>query len=153
MEGDPLLRRIERDAAVACGAMALAAWALQRGRPDAAIGVLAGGLLSAISYGTIKGTIDAVMGAAVTGRPVRRRWWAVVQAVTRYGVLAAAAYVMIVRLRLSPAGVIAGASSLVVATGWEAVHGFRSARPAGGRLEGGPGPGPAAGMPDSHGKD
>ena len=59
---------------MACGGMALVALALRRGNPDAAIGVLAGGLLSAISYGTIKGAIDAVVGGAIAGRRPRRRW-------------------------------------------------------------------------------
>jgi hypothetical protein len=147
MERDPLLRRVERHALAACGAMALAAFALERGRPDAALGVLGGGLLSAISYGTTKATIDAVMGPATTGRP-RRRWRAVAGVVARYGVLVALAYVMIVRLRLNPAGVIAGASSLVVAAGWEAVRGFGPPR----RSDVGP-PGSPGGAPGSHGKD
>ena len=46
MERDPLLRRLETHAVVACGAMAVVALALRRGNPDAAIGVLAGSLVA-----------------------------------------------------------------------------------------------------------
>ena len=111
--------------------MAVVALALRRGNPDAAVGVLAGGVLSAISYGTIKGAIDAVIDGAVAGRRPRRRWGALVRGLARYGLLSVAAYVMIVRLRVNPAGLVAGASSLVIAAGWEGIGGARSAAPAG----------------------
>jgi hypothetical protein len=131
MERDPLLRRLERRAVIACGAMAVVALALRRGNPDAAVGVLAGGVLSAISYGTIKGAIDAVIDGAVAERPPRRRWWALVRGLARYGLLGLAAYVMIVRLRLNPVGLVAGVSSLVIAAGWEGIGGTPPAARAG----------------------
>ena len=43
---------------------------------------------------------------------------------TRYGILAAVAYVIMARLRLPPVAVIAGASSLVIAIMLEAVRSF-----------------------------
>ena len=111
--------------------MAVVALALRRGNPDAAVGVLAGGVLSAISYGTIKGAIDAVIDGAGAGRRPRRRWGALVRGLARYGLLGLAAYVMIVRLRVNPAGMVAGASSLVIAAGWEGIGGTRPAARAG----------------------
>ena len=127
MEPDPLLRRLERHGLIACGAMAAIALALGRGDPGGAFGVLGGGLLAAISYGGIKGAISAVMqGPGGEPRVRWRRWRAVAGGLLRYGILALAAYVMIVRLRLHPAGVVAGASSLVMAAAWE---GFRGVRP------------------------
>lgn len=131
--------------------MAVIALAVRRGNPDAAIGVLAGGLLSAISYGAIKGAIDRLIGGLVEGRRPRRRWWALVKFFTRYGIVALAAYVMIARLRLSAAGVLAGASSLVVAAMWEAIRGARPAsRP--GDPQGVEKSGPTSDAPDFHGK-
>ncbi len=126
MEPDPLLQRLERHGLIACGAMAAIALVLGRGNPGGAFGVLAGGALTAISYGSIKGAINAVMeGAGGAQRSRRRRWWALARGLARYGILALAAYVMIVRLRLHPAGVVAGASSLVIAAAWEAIGGTR----------------------------
>ena len=146
MERDPLLRRLEREGVIACGAMAAIALVLRRGNPDAAIGVLAGGLLTATSYSTIKGAIDATIGGAAAGRRVRRRWGAIARGLARYGILAVAAYVAVVTLRLHPAGIVAGATSLVVAAGWEGIRGVRSGRdrPAGP-------PAPDEGSRESHG--
>jgi hypothetical protein len=151
MERDPLLRRVERHAVVACGVMAVIALALRRGDPDAAIGVLAGGVLSAISYGSIKGPIDAVIDGAVVQRHTGRRWWALVRGLARYGILGLAAYGMIVRLRLSPAGLVAGASSIVIAVGWEGVRGTRPAAGAA-RPENVERPDSSADTPEFHGK-
>ena len=74
-EPDAALRQFERDAVVACLAMAAIALVWQRGRPDAAAGVIAGGALVAVSYRAIKGGVDLVAGLAETagraaGRPV-----------------------------------------------------------------------------------
>ena len=121
MEQDPVLRRLEREALVACGAMVVVALGVRRGNPDAALGVLAGGLLSAVSYGAIKGVIDTVIARSLGGRRLRWRW-ALVKFFTRHGILALAAYVMLARLRVHAVGVVAGASSLVVAATWEAIR-------------------------------
>src|SRR5207245_6586744 len=94
-ERDPLLRRIERDAVLACAAMALAAAALAPARLSAAAGVAGGGALAWISYLGIKGGIDALVGAAETrGNPSRNVAIGLVKVFTRYGILAAVAYVI-----------------------------------------------------------
>ncbi len=106
-ETDPFLRRFERDALIACAALATGGMALT-GEVRMGAAVLGGGLLSALSYRSIKG--------AVTRAPRRRsRLFALVNFFTRYGILALAAYVMLARLRLPPVGVMAGASALVIA--------------------------------------
>ena len=60
-EADRHLRQFERDAVVACGAMAAVALVVSRG-VEAPLGVLAGGLLMALSYLAVKGGVDAVVG-------------------------------------------------------------------------------------------
>ncbi len=120
---DPWLRRVERNGVVACGAMAVAAWAVSGGRLAAPLGVAAGGALVAISYRGIKGGIDALVGATREGE--HGRGHAAIRLVkffTRYAILAAVAYVIMARLRVPPVAVFAGASSLVVAVMFEAVR-------------------------------
>jgi hypothetical protein len=107
-ERDPFLRALERDAMIACGCCAAVALAFVPEGPRAALGVLGGGGLAAVSYRAIKGAVDAATGPA--GRPA-----ALVKFVTRHAILAVAAYVMLVRLRLHPIGLLVGASSLVLA--------------------------------------
>jgi hypothetical protein len=80
--------------------------------------VLGGGLLAAISYRAIKGGVDAVAAGGRGGA-------ALVKFFTRHGILAFAAYVMLVRLRLHPLWVMAGASSLVAAAVAAAVRFLR----------------------------
>jgi hypothetical protein len=128
-EPDAMLRRVERGAAVACLAMTAAAWAMARGAAWAPLGVLGGGLLVLISYRGIKGGIDALAGAR-TGDANGRTGQAIglVKFFTRYAILAAAAYVIMARLRLPPVAVFAGASSFVVAVAMEAVRGIASRR-------------------------
>jgi hypothetical protein len=89
--------------------------------------VLGGGLLVAISYRGIKGGVDTLVGA-VSGRPKTGARVAIglVKFFTRYAILAAAAYVIMARLRLPPLAVFAGASSFVVAVAIEAVRGVVS---------------------------
>ena len=138
-EADRDLRRFERDALAACGVMAIAAVALTRS-VEAPLGVLAGGLLAALSYRAVKGGVDALVGrtreaaaAAVGGsgpadgtggeaggargrRPaLRQRALAGVKFFTRYALLAVGAYVMLTRFRLHPVGLLAGATSPFVA--------------------------------------
>lgn len=115
---------MERDALIACGAIAAAAWVLARGNVQAPIGVCGGGALVWISYRGIKGGIDAVTesGGASTGM---RTAIGLVKFFTRYAILAVAAYVIMARLRLPPLAVFAGASSLVVAVAVEAVRGIQ----------------------------
>lgn len=107
-ERDPFVRGLERHAMLACGCCAVVALALGAAGPRAAVGVLGGGLLAAVSYRAIKGAADAAMDS-------QRRRGALVKFVTRHAILAVAAYVMLARLRLSPVGMLIGASSLVLA--------------------------------------
>ena len=114
-ERDPFVRGLERHAMLACGCCAVAALALGAAGPRAAVGVLGGGLLAAVSYRAIKGAADATMDS-------QRRRGALVKFVTRHAILAVAAYVMLVRLRLHPIGILVGASSLVLAAAFAAAR-------------------------------
>jgi hypothetical protein len=87
-----------------------------------AVSVLAGGALFAVSYGALKG---AVRGAGNGGSP---GGWTLVKFFTRHGILAVAAYVMLSRLRVSPVGLIAGASAPVLALGAAAARAIIPAR-------------------------
>jgi hypothetical protein len=128
---DPFLRRLERTAIVACLAMAVAALILSGGQLDAAVAVLAGGLLIGVSYWTIGSGVTAL--GAVTDAddgsqpapPTRQPSRALIvvtmaKVVGRYALLALLAYAMISRLRLHPVGLLAGASSVVAAASVEA---------------------------------
>jgi hypothetical protein len=127
---DPWLRRFEKDAFLACLAMAGAALMVRTGNPDVALGVLGGGLLAAFSYWAIKGGVDAGFGSAALSAPsgettsaadpksrrtLRARVLAVAKFIGRYALLAVAAYVMLTRLRLHPVGMLVGVSAPVVA--------------------------------------
>jgi len=114
-ERDPFVRGLERDAVIACGCCAVGALALGSEGPRAAAGVLGGGLLAALSYKAIKSAVDAAAG-------MRGRAAALVKFVTRHAILAVAAYVMLVRLRLHPIGILVGASSLVLAAAFAAAR-------------------------------
>ena len=126
-DADAVIRRGERDGLVACLVMALGAWIVGRGDAGPPFGVLGGGLLVLISYRGIKGGIDALVGAAAGGAKTRAGVAiGLVKFFTRYAILAAAAYVIMARLRLPPVAVFAGASSFVVAVAIEAVRGLVS---------------------------
>ena len=114
------LRQLERDALVACVAMALAALLMPFGGPWAALGVLGGGGLAGVSYRGLKAGVYGPVGAG-SGRSA-----ALVKFFTRYAMLALAAYVMLARLRLPAWAVAAGASSLVVAVASAAARAWRS---------------------------
>jgi hypothetical protein len=140
-ETDPLIRRLERWALIWCGLAAAAALAIRFDDPSIAAGVLGGGVLTFISLFAIRGSIDAVLRlaapapavataagdgeAAEAPAPLRVGPGIAVKLVGRYALLALAAYVMIVRLRLHAVGVVIGASSLVAAATVEAVRGLR----------------------------
>jgi hypothetical protein len=114
---------MERNGLVACGAMAVVAWGVARGRLAAPLGVAAGGVLGAMSYLGIKGGIDGLVGATAGGESGRvHAAIRLVKFFTRYAILAAAAYLTMVRFRLPPMAVFAGASSIVVAVMFEALH-------------------------------
>jgi hypothetical protein len=134
---DPLLRRVERTAVVACVLMAGAAFVLGGGRWAPVAGVLGGGLLVAVSYRTIGSGVAGLVelltagerspaGADPEGTTPRAAApgvaWTMVLVLGRYALLALLAYVMIARLRLHPLGLLAGASSFVAAASIEALR-------------------------------
>lgn len=119
MTDDGLLRRVERTAAVCCGLMMVAALILAKGSPWPAVAVLAGGVLIGLSYWSIKSGISNLLGA-VNAQARAPRGRIALQLAGRYALLGFAAYVMIVRLRLHPLGLLAGASSIVAAVTVEA---------------------------------
>jgi hypothetical protein len=123
-EPDRALRQFERDAAVACGVMAVAALAAGRGRPDAAAGVLAGGALTGLSYWALKGAVNLVAGLAgrhrqegdrEPGLPAGKRAVLALKFFSRYALLAVGAYVMLACFRVHPVGLLAGATTPFVA--------------------------------------
>ena len=126
MEADPFLRRLERTAMVACAGMAALAFVVTHGAATAPVAVLAGGALIAASYWTIGSGVNALARGRDSGQhsvPRRPSLALTVAKVTgRYALLALLAYVMIARLRLHPIGLLAGASSVVVAASIEAVR-------------------------------
>jgi hypothetical protein len=142
VERDPLLYRVQRDTVVVCAALALVATIAGGWR--AGFGVGAGGLVVFVSYRGIKAGIDGLMphdpararaaiddgsqpeSASTWSHPVgRARVWTLVKFITRYGILAVLAYVMMVRLRAHPVWMVAGASSFVAAAAVEAVRQLR----------------------------
>jgi hypothetical protein len=125
VESDPSLRRIGRTAVFVCAGMAVAAFLLSPSHVRAALAVIGGGLIAAASYVAIQSGVSALVDRViVTGSPPRRTAlrWAVMRLTGRYALLGFGAYVMIARLRLSPLGLLAGASSIVAAVAVEAVR-------------------------------
>jgi small-conductance mechanosensitive channel len=125
---DDLLQRLQRNAAIACGVMALAALILTR-EWRAVLGVIGGGVLIGVSFVSIRSAIDELAPdrgetGATPQRPDMGR--ALVRLVGRYALLAILAYVMIARLRMHPLGLVAGASSVGVAAALEAGRLFRN---------------------------
>ena len=121
MAHDAVVRRIERTALAFCGVMTIAAVVLAKGSAWPGIAVLAGGLLIATSYWSIKAGVSRLVGSDDAMARVPRARIAF-QLAGRYALLALMAYVMIVRLRLHPLGLLAGASSIVAAVTVEAVR-------------------------------
>jgi hypothetical protein len=126
-EADPLIRRLQRDAAIWCGLATAGALALRPDQPGIAGGVAGGGLLALGSLLAIRASVDALLARMVpsAGTPARAGAGLAVKLVGRYALLALGAYVMIVRLRLHAVGVLIGASSLVAAASFEAVRVLR----------------------------
>jgi len=143
-----VLDRIVRNTAVSCVVIAAVAAVWTRGF-RAPFGVLGGGLLIGLSYWAIRSTVDALIalrsglsrqsgnaatsdlsrhsGAAATAdqTPEKRARLPLVKFFTRHGMLALAAYVMMVRLHLDPVGLLAGVSSLAVAVAVEVLRDLR----------------------------
>ncbi len=109
--------------------MAAIALIVARGRPGPAAAVIGGWILIELGYRSIVSGVDTML-AMITGSggpPAaanRRRAVAAAafKLTGRYALLAFLAYVMIARLRLHPLGLIAGASSAVVAVSIEAIR-------------------------------
>jgi hypothetical protein len=127
---DAQLRRLERTALAACGGLAVVAAVAGGGR--ALLGVIGGAAVVAVSYRAIRAGVNALTASAVErtlpSRSVSKAW-GLVKFITRFAILGAIAYVMMVRLRAHPGWMLAGASSLVAAAAFEAVRGLRRARP------------------------
>jgi hypothetical protein len=131
-----VLDRIARNTALTCAAIAALAAAWTRDYP-VPLGVLGGGVLIGLSYWAIKGAVDALLGprtgvARLSGDAVEaaetgatRRPFQLVKFFTRHGMLALAAYGMMVRLHLDPVGLLAGVSSLVIAVAVEVLRDLR----------------------------
>jgi hypothetical protein len=126
VETDALLRRVEHTAVAFCGTTAIAVLILAPGRQAAALAVVSGGVLTAVSYLSIKaGIANLLKPRAQHDAPTRlSRWRIALQLVGRYALLALLTYVMIVRLRLHPVWLLVGASSIVAAVTVEAVRVF-----------------------------
>jgi hypothetical protein len=131
-----VIERIARGMVIACVAIAVmfAIWKRDFAAP---LGVLGGGVLIGLSFWAIRGTVDTLI-ALRTGLPRRgggdakagetsriSSGFALVKFFTRHGILALAAYGMMVRLHLDPVGLLAGVSSLGVAVAGEALRDLR----------------------------
>jgi hypothetical protein len=120
-----VIERIARDTAVSCVVMAAlsAAWFRDVFVP---LSVLGGGLLIGLSFWAIRGTVDALMALRATGEsPRKSTTWPLVKFFTRHGMLALAAYGMMVRLHLEPMGLLVGVTSLVIAVAVEVLRDLR----------------------------
>ena len=133
-EPDPLLRRFARNTAILCAVAVVAAIAIQRGRPEGALGVLVGTGLMAFSYKVIRDSVDARASRARAQQSgvgaedkagLLTHAWMLTKYVTRYGVLAVVAWAALVLLHASPIGVFVGVSLPVAAIALEAARSRR----------------------------
>ena len=117
----PGVERFVRNTALATVVMALGALAWVPERPAVALGVVGGGVLAGLSFWGLRGVTDQLVWGRETGeiRPISRGFQ-LVKFFTRYVILALAAYVMMLRLRLDPVGMIVGVTSAVIAVAFEA---------------------------------
>lgn len=125
-----LLSRVERRALILTAATTVLASVVPGGGVNAAVAVLGGALLAAVSYWAIKhgvtGIADAVLRQRSQTPPEKaRRPRGIVMFVLRYTLLAGLAYVMIARLRLSPIWLLSGASVMAVAAAIELLRHVR----------------------------
>ena len=119
-----MVARVARGTAIACVVIA-GIFVLWRGG-WAGVAVLGGGALMGLSFWAIAGTVDTLMTLRLDGE-IRRKsaGFSLVKFFTRHGIVALAAYGMMVRLHLDPLGLLAGVSSLGVAVGVEALRDLR----------------------------
>jgi hypothetical protein len=127
-EPDLSLRRVQRDSAIIAVATAAVAFVIQGGRPEAALGVLAGAGIMGFSYRAIKGGVTTLLERAAsrtdTGEraPKTRTAWLLARFIGRYLAAGLVAWVVLVPLRAHPLGLFAGVTVPVVAIGVEAVR-------------------------------
>ena len=120
-----MLERLVRNTVISCVALAALAAVSTRGLRTP-LGVLGGGVLIGLSYWAIRGTVDALFALLSGGETPRNpAGLQLVKFFTRHGMLALAAYVMMVRLHLDPIGLLAGVSSLAVALAVEVLRDLR----------------------------
>lgn len=120
-----MIERIARGTVIACVIIA-AVFAVWKRDLAAPLGVLGGGLLIGLSFWAIRGTVDTLIALRAEGETRRiSTGFALVKFFTRHGILALAAYGMMVRLHLDPVGLLAGVSSLGVAVAGEALRDLR----------------------------
>lgn len=120
-----MIERVARDTAIVCAVMIVVAalWTRDFAAPA---GVAAGGLLIALSFWAIHGTVGALIRTqSEVQTPGKRPRFQLVKFFTRHAILALAAYVMMVRLRVDPVAMLMGVSSLGAAAAVEAVRGLR----------------------------
>jgi hypothetical protein len=111
--------RVLRDAVALCVGLAVAAWVIWPREWRAGAGVLGGGVLIGLSAWAIRGAVDVLI---ARGERAGGRGPALVKFFTRHGILAVAAYGMMVRLHLDPVGMLVGVTSLALAAGVEAIR-------------------------------
>lgn len=120
------LTRIERRALWVTGLLIAAMLIWPGAGPMVAAGVCGGALLGGISFWAIKRGVDGLTGAVVGGGSARTHVArSLTMLVGRYALLALIAYVMISRLRLSPVGLLVGASVIPIAATVEVLAGVR----------------------------
>jgi hypothetical protein len=120
-----VIERIARNAAISCIVLAAlaAVWTRERFVP---LGVLGGGVLIGLSFWAIRGTVDALIAVRSSGEtPTKSTGLQLVKFFTRHGILALAAYGMMVRLHLDALGLIVGVSSLLIAVAGEVLRDLR----------------------------
>ena len=120
-----MIERIARTTAITCVVLAVA-FAIWKRNLAGPVGVLGGGVLIGLSFWAIRGAVDRLIEARSqpeTGR--KSTGFALVKFFTRHGIVAVAAYGMMVRLRVDPMGLLVGVSSLAVAVAIEAVRDLR----------------------------
>jgi hypothetical protein len=120
-----VIERIARNAAFSCVVLAALAYAWTRDI-FVPLGVFGGGLLIGLSFWAIQGTVDALIAVRSSGEtPAKSMGFQLVKFFTRHGMLALAAYGMMVRLHLDPLGLLAGVSSIVIAAAVEVLRDLR----------------------------
>ncbi len=122
-----MLARIERRAIWLAAGVAAITLAVPAAGPRTAAGVFGGALIAAVSYWAITRGVVGLSTAMLGGATVKARASrSLIILVGRYALLALIAYVMIARLRLSPVGLLLGASVIPAAATLEAIAALRN---------------------------